>query len=658
MKAHQGIGAIQDPAARWRAVGNDHADRAAKAAVLRHDQPSASQEAQVKFWSRRTPHIVRAVAIAMAEFPPAGGKLPKKPTRPRGDATDTEHKEQQHEWHYVEGRWRCVHCWTYAQGDRGPPGNGHGQKCDRKRITRELGALAAKGHAMMFATASLPFAFCAKCGGWTARRTYRLAKACQPPTAAGRQALARIARGEHPWRAKDRRSGREKPRGRVSSTRAARGGKAADGSRSDDAPGRDGLRRKRVRRPEQAEPVGADKRQRREGGGDHGDADLQRQMHVCPSSESAGEHTSGESVKVNGDVAVRLDPGGGVGAEEMRTREEATAEAHDRQLEGTSMNMIVTVLRGLAANASGADAVTIFNGYSGTFQKVTVAAVERARDRLRSSGRRDDDHRCIGPGDGDTVSPASRGEPVRDDGGPRAASSCSDQGSGLEVARTPTFTSRQAMLQSLGMAATTTRVAPEEVPRSKRRRLDCEETTEDRVGEGTHCGDNAGSELPRPGEQMVRGCPHKVRARVAQASRKLSTTREGPGDPPESHGAAALTTSCWTSVDAVVGKGAVAIRTIGDDAREAAEAAERGEATHGPPSGCAAPLDDLDTTAGRPSGRDHTSSPRMPRVASGVRPHARQGVKPSLNLPPNLGARPSNEGDALYADRGTPPPEV
>ncbi len=174
VKAHQCINAALSPTERWRAVGNDLADKAAKAAVGRHDQPSAAQSAQLKFWARRIPYVVKAVATAMAEFPPAGGNLPRKPPRQRSGATARgEEDDGSHRWQFVEGRWRCTRCWTYVQGSPATPPPRKGQRCNAERVTAELKKYTARGHAMLFADAALPFAFCSRCGGWSARRNWR-----------------------------------------------------------------------------------------------------------------------------------------------------------------------------------------------------------------------------------------------------------------------------------------------------------------------------------------------------------------------------------------------------------------------------------------------------------------------------------------------------
>ncbi len=64
---------------------------------------------------------------------------------------------------------------------------------------------------MLHAHGDLPISFCVKCGGWTSRRSHRLAKGCGPPTAAGTMALKRIEAGLHPWQARDASTGKKPP---------------------------------------------------------------------------------------------------------------------------------------------------------------------------------------------------------------------------------------------------------------------------------------------------------------------------------------------------------------------------------------------------------------------------------------------------------------
>ncbi len=74
----------------------------------------------------------------------------------------------------------------------------------------------------------MPIKYCSRCGAWSTRRAFNLAKECpRTPTAAGRQALARIARGRHPWLAIGQRAGdRGYIQTAVVAENCARGGEA------------------------------------------------------------------------------------------------------------------------------------------------------------------------------------------------------------------------------------------------------------------------------------------------------------------------------------------------------------------------------------------------------------------------------------------------
>ncbi len=221
VKAHRDIGSIEDPRDRWMAIGNDLADAAAKAARDRHPQPTPEQRATVDFYLRRVPLVVKAVGKAMALFPPAGGNLARAATGRGGAAgSKVRLRRREHVWRFVEGRWRCARCWTYVLGES-VPASRRLQQCEGARVTRAMRRSESLGHTMFYAHGDMPIAYCGRCGGWTARRAYHLAKPCSPPTVNGRAALRRISMGLHPWRSKDKETGSECPRGRFSAIACA-----------------------------------------------------------------------------------------------------------------------------------------------------------------------------------------------------------------------------------------------------------------------------------------------------------------------------------------------------------------------------------------------------------------------------------------------------
>ncbi len=89
----------------------------------------------------------------------------------------------------------------------------------------------------------MPFAFCTRCGAWAARRPRRLRQPCGEPTANGKLALRRIARGWHPWRRRAT-DGTLQPRTSI---------KVATRNRKDGAEGP--IKRRRQRSEETSGPV-------------------------------------------------------------------------------------------------------------------------------------------------------------------------------------------------------------------------------------------------------------------------------------------------------------------------------------------------------------------------------------------------------------------
>ncbi len=94
------------------------------------------------------------------------------------------------------------------------------QPCPGTQDTKEARGYALLGHRMRAIQANPPFLFCVRCGGSSLRRAYKLGRRCEEPNASGRQALKRVAKGLHPWRAKDKRTGKEVRRGEIGGERA------------------------------------------------------------------------------------------------------------------------------------------------------------------------------------------------------------------------------------------------------------------------------------------------------------------------------------------------------------------------------------------------------------------------------------------------------
>ncbi len=174
--------------------GNEAADAAAKEAVRDHPALGADAEAQMLYYERRASHVVRAVIAALRLFPRASGSMVRvPPPASREQAV----QRRRHFWQFRGGQWRCTLCHDWLTARHLPRARRH-QRCKATTIYDNAAEIAGRGHYMRWATAEVPFAYCAKCGAWGHRRTYLLSSTCGPPKASGLQALSRIRKGQHP----------------------------------------------------------------------------------------------------------------------------------------------------------------------------------------------------------------------------------------------------------------------------------------------------------------------------------------------------------------------------------------------------------------------------------------------------------------------------
>ncbi len=386
VKAHQDVAAIEDLDERWRARGNQLADEAAKEARERHPKPTPEQEATVAYYVRRTPHIVKAVGRAMAMFPPAGGNLPRKGRPAPKGGGGASARRQGHDWVHAEGRWRCTRCWTYVLGDEVPVGRRY-QKCDGRRVTAAMRRAESLGHHMLHAEGALPIAYCSRCGGWSSRRAQLLARPCAPPTASGRAALRRIAKGQHPWRAKDKTTGSECPRSRLSAVARDGPSMGRDEGRDD---GDDDMAE--PRRVEVLDDGDEDR-------GRHGPLNLTTCGHSFVdeatdgqidepdvfghgvSLDDEGQQSAGTALAGGGVAMVSGGPqsedGGGASATIFLDE-----DGRDPRIRGTSLGMVATVVQQAEAARSkgrkspyGEGRWAVFNQVTGLFTTTTVEAI-------------------------------------------------------------------------------------------------------------------------------------------------------------------------------------------------------------------------------------------------------------------------------------------
>ncbi len=215
----------------------------------------------------------------------------------------------------------------------------------------EAATFAKLGHMVCRAEGDLPCVFCARCGGWAARRSHRLRAKCEPPTLASKLARKRIAEGKHPWRRKKKGGGEE--------DRTAAHAAAA----FDDAQGR--WKRRKIDHANGGPAVGP------------ASANENRDL---PAAGGACTDAGGDNAMIP-EAAAETRSSPSMDITEM-------APARDPSVEGTSMRMIINVLRHAPASMHRHSTAAIFNGASGRIVTTTLGAIEAERDWLRRAGSR------------------------------------------------------------------------------------------------------------------------------------------------------------------------------------------------------------------------------------------------------------------------------
>ncbi len=199
VKAHRTKTGNEDEATALDIKGNAAADRLAAEAVSSHDQPSAEQKDRLLFYLTRAPLVAKAIGVALATFPAKEDRRLRRVPRP-SSVEEAKHLNR-HWWTFSEDSWRCALCGKWSNGDRLGP-KLRAERCDGHMAEGRAGMWHSLGHRIRVAGGAYTFAYCAKCGAWGSRRSYKLQQRCAAPTAAGAAALKRIARGLHPWRKK------------------------------------------------------------------------------------------------------------------------------------------------------------------------------------------------------------------------------------------------------------------------------------------------------------------------------------------------------------------------------------------------------------------------------------------------------------------------
>ena len=209
--AHQNISDDMDQLAKARAVGNDHADQAAKKGARQHPAPSKHEVTMAKHQWDFAQFVYTAMAEVLPHWPQMAKRRPERLSRrqvappgggPAEGSADAMGPTTPHTFEKIAGRVVCVQCslikrtWRAAHKDKTEC---HGPCPLLKQVFDTAHDL---GHEItVFAWKGLAGAVCTKCGAHTCSgRLDHLRWSClkKPPSAAGVATLARVAKGFHP----------------------------------------------------------------------------------------------------------------------------------------------------------------------------------------------------------------------------------------------------------------------------------------------------------------------------------------------------------------------------------------------------------------------------------------------------------------------------
>ncbi len=195
--AHVSPSSLPPGPARSDAIGNGIADLSAKEAVGAHPSPSPTMQQDLESALRRAKIVVRTIAAVIQCFPPMPRERMQRPPVPADGARVA--VGDGHRWVFASGFWRCEVCLRLTLRQQIDGTLAH-QKCPGRRTSMNEQAMENRGHTLARTEGAIPIIFCVRCGAWSTRRAYSLSAKCRgAPTPAGRQALARIARGYQPW---------------------------------------------------------------------------------------------------------------------------------------------------------------------------------------------------------------------------------------------------------------------------------------------------------------------------------------------------------------------------------------------------------------------------------------------------------------------------
>jgi len=180
-------------------LGNDAADKVAKAARARHPKPTREVELKVTCDLERETVVLNLAAALLPLWEPVSAEEKSSAAkRPRGPKLISR-LPTSHKWKMREQGWRCARCWAYA-GTLARRVSRRDEPCPGKLASLQQVAARPQGHCLMAGDVrGSPLLICVKCGAWSSAVPRLLAAPCpNVKSAAGAIALSLFQSGWSP----------------------------------------------------------------------------------------------------------------------------------------------------------------------------------------------------------------------------------------------------------------------------------------------------------------------------------------------------------------------------------------------------------------------------------------------------------------------------
>jgi hypothetical protein len=187
----------------FRAVGNDAADKFAKAATKIHPQPSVQMAESVKNLKVCLETVLQIMAAVLPLWPFGGAAHKRAAVEKSGEDVGAPLKLKTEDLHGDNqgDHWRCRVCRGFTATNILPKARKR-QRCKGLRDRLAKDAEQSLGHQLVeFCTPQGPFTICSLCGFYGARKSVGLSTACDgiPSTRSSKEQWNRVfVKGKHP----------------------------------------------------------------------------------------------------------------------------------------------------------------------------------------------------------------------------------------------------------------------------------------------------------------------------------------------------------------------------------------------------------------------------------------------------------------------------